>query len=346
MKRKHIILLLALGLMLMLLSGCGVSHDGVDVMTTPPNGLWQTIVVWPLAKALIYIDQLLVNAHVPYHWGFAIILFTVIVRLVMFPLTLSQIRGMQAQKELQPKLQELQKKYGKDREKMVAEQTKLYQEAGVNPLSGCLPLVLQMPVLFGLYAALVATGPSLQNSSFFWIPDLSFPHYSMGMGWVTDLYNGGEYGRLAGYLILPILLMVTQFVMQKWMAPAPAPGQDASQMKMMQQMTLMMTFMFGIFTIQVPAGLTLYWVTSNLLQMLQQWITTSNRFNLSGGSGSKGSSAGTASVSVAKTDVPGGKSGALNGANGTSAEQGKVVEGADANKTSASQKQRRKAKRK
>jgi len=342
-KRKHIILLLALGLMLMLLSGCGVNMEGVDVMTTPPDGFWQTIVVWPLAKALIYIDQLLVNANVPHHWGFAIILFTLIVRIVMFPLALSQIRGMQAQKELQPKLQELQKKYGKDREKMVAEQTKLYQEAGVNPLSGCLPLLLQMPVLFGLYAALVATGPSLKNSSFFWIPDLSYPQYTLGMGWVTTLYNDGEYGRLIGYLVLPILLMVTQFVMQKWMAPAPAPGQDASQMKMMQQMTLMMTFMFGIFTIQVPAGLTLYWVTSNLLQMLQQWITTSDRFNLAGGSGPKGGSASTVSASVTKADLSAGKTSAINGANGDAAEVG---EGAGANKTPAPPKQRRKAKRK
>ncbi|MFZ4658765.1 MAG: YidC/Oxa1 family membrane protein insertase [Caldilineaceae bacterium] len=337
MKRKHILLLLTLGLLLMLLSGCGVNHDGVDVINTPPDGFWQTLVVWPLAKALIYIDQVLVNYNVPHHWGFAIILFTLIVRIVMFPLTLSQIRGMQAQKELQPKLQELQKKYGKDREKMVAEQTKLYQEAGVNPLSGCLPLVLQMPVLFGLYAALVATGPALKNSSFFWIPDLSYPQYTLGMGWVTTLYNDGEIGLLIGYLILPILLMVTQFVMQKWMAPAPAPGQDAGQMKMMQQMTLMMTFMFGIFTIQVPAGLTLYWVTSNLLQMLQQWITTSGRFNLLGSNTKVLAAVSNANASATE------KGSALTSA---TVVQETVAAGAGANKTSASQKQRRKAKRK
>ncbi len=281
MKRKHIILLLVLSIALLLLSGCGVDHAGVDVTTTPPDGFWQTLVVWPLAKALIFIDQQLVKANVPYHWGFAIITFTILVRLVMFPLTLTQIRGMQAQKEIQPRLQELQKKYGKDREKLVQEQTRLYKEAGVNPLSGCLPLVLQMPVLFGLYSALVATGPSLQDAAFFWIPNLGFPSYTQGMGWVTEMWNAGTYGLLAGYLVLPILLMVSQFVMQKWMTPTPTTGDD-SQAKMMKQMSLMMTFMFGIFTIQVPAGLTLYWVTSNALQMLQQWITTSDRFNLSG----------------------------------------------------------------
>lgn len=333
MKRKHILWLLMLGLALVLLSGCGVNHDGVDVMTTPPDGLWQTIVVWPLAKALIYIDQFLVNSNVPYHWGFAIIIFTLIVRLVMFPLTLSQIRGMQAQKELQPKLQELQKKYGKDREKMVAEQTRLYQEAGVNPLSGCLPLVLQMPVLFGLYAALVATGPSLKNSAFFWIPDLSFPSYTQGMGWVTELFNAGEYGRLIGYLILPILLMISQFVMQKWMSPAPAPGTDDSQANMMRQMSLMMTLMFGIFTIQVPAGLTLYWVTSNLLQMLQQWITTSDRFNLMGSSNK-------ATTTVTKAELPAEKSTSANGAT----KEAVTVDGDDSKASSATK--RRKAKRK
>lgn len=335
MKRKHILWLLMLGLLLVLLSGCGVDRNGVDVMTTAPNGLWQTIVVWPLAKALIYIDHFLAGANVPYHWGFAIITFTLIVRLVMFPLTVSQIRGMQAQKELQPKLQALQKKYGKDREKMVAEQTRLYQEAGVNPLSGCLPLVLQMPVLFGLYAALVATGPSLQNSSFFWIPDLSFPHYSKGMGWVTELFNAGEYGRLIGYLILPALLMVSQFVMQKWMSPAPAPGTDDSQANMMKQMSLMMTLMFGVFTIQVPSGLTLYWVTSNLLQMLQQWITTSDRFNLGGGN--------KAVAAVTAAELPAAKASTTNG---TGAVQEVMATGAEDEDKAASSPKRRKAKRK
>lgn len=281
MKRKHWLFFLLMIVLLLALSGCGVNHAGVDVTTTPPDGWWQTLVVWPLAKALIYIDQFLQDNGIPYHWGFAIILFTLLIRIVLFPLTLSQIKGMQAQKEIQPKIQELQKKYGKDRERITQEQMKLYQEAGVNPLSGCLPLVIQMPILFGLYAALVAIGPSLGNSSFFWIPDLGFPKYTQGMGWVSELFQNGEYVRLISYLILPVLLIISQFIMQRWMTPA-TPSGDNSQANMMKQMTYVMTFMFGFFTLQVPAGLTLYWVTSNLLQMLQQWITTSDRFNLSG----------------------------------------------------------------
>ncbi len=281
MKRNHWILFVALVGAMLVLSGCGVPMDGIDVTTTPPDGLWQTLVVWPLANALLWLHTTLENAGVPYHWGFAIIVFTLIIKIVTFPLTLTQMRGMQAQKDIQPKIQELQKKYGKDREKMAQEQMKLYKEAGVNPLSGCLPLVVQMPVLFGLYAALVTLGDALNNAKFFWIDNLGFPKYTEGMSWLSREFNAGNYGLLASYLILPILLVISQFIMQKWMTP-PTPTSDNAQAKMMQQMSLMMTVMFGFFTLQVPSGLTLYWVTSNLLQMLQQWVITSDRFNLSG----------------------------------------------------------------
>jgi YidC/Oxa1 family membrane protein insertase len=139
-----------------------------------------------------------------------------------------------------------------------------------------------MPILFGLYSALVAIGQSLEGANFFWIPDLSFPKYTQGLGWVSEAFQAGDYTLLATYLILPILLIVSQFFMQRWMTPAtPTTGND-SQANMMKQMTYVMTFMFGFFTLQVPAGLTLYWVTSNLLQMGQQWLTTSGRLNLGG----------------------------------------------------------------
>ena len=144
MKRKHWVLLLIVVAAALLLSGCGVAREGVDVTQTAPDGFWQTFVVWPLAKALIWLNELLLGIGFGINsWGFAIILFTAIIKVVTLPLTITQIRGMQAQRELQPKIQELQKKYGKDREKLSQEQMKLYQEAGVNPLSGCLPLLAE-----------------------------------------------------------------------------------------------------------------------------------------------------------------------------------------------------------
>lgn len=273
MKRKTWVILALLLVVAFVLAGCGVNRAGEDVMRVAPSGFWQSVVVWPLAKALIWLDSTMAGWGVPFHWGFAIILFTIAVKIVTFPLTYKQLQGMQAQRAIQPRIQELQKKYGSDRNRLSQEQMKLYQEAGVNPLSGCLPLLIQMPILFGLYAALVAIGPNLENARFFWIPDLSFPNATIGMSWIMENFRAGNFGFLIAYLVLPILLMVTQFVMQKWMTPTPT-SEDA-QAKTTQQITLVMTFMFGFFTLQVPAGLTLYWVTSNLLQMAQQWFMMS-----------------------------------------------------------------------
>ena len=274
------------------LSACGIPSEGVDVAETAPDGPWQTFVVWPLANSLIWLNNLFAESGIPYDWGFAIIAFTLIIRIIMFPLTLVQIRGMEAQKAIQPKMQEIQKKHGKDREKLAQEQMALYKEAGVNPLSGCLPLIVQMPILFGLYSALIALGQRLEGSPFFWIPDVGFPSYTGGLGWIANDYNClmgnlaleschgnqfdyGPVAHLAAYLVLPIMLVASQYAMQKWMTPT-APGGDNSQANMTKQVGTMMTFMFGFFTLQVPAGLSLYWVTSNLLQMLQQWFIAGN----------------------------------------------------------------------
>jgi YidC/Oxa1 family membrane protein insertase len=269
-RRKLLVLIALLGAVFVL-SGCGVPSEGVNVMETDPQGPWQLLVVWPLARALVWIEGFLLGFNIPYSWGFSIVLFTVFIKLITFPLTMTQIKGMMAQREIQPRLQELQKKHGKNREKLAQEQMKLYQEAGVNPLSGCLPLLVQMPILFGLYSALIALGDMLDNASFFWIPDLGFPEFTQGLGWIMTLYQDGEIGRLVAYLVLPVLLMVSQFLMQRYMTMTPPTGDDNAQAKMMKQLTFMMTFMFGFFTLQVPAALSLYWVTSNLLQIAQQY---------------------------------------------------------------------------
>ena len=253
-------------------------------------------IVFPLAKSLRWLNASLVNQGIAYSWGFAIILFTIIIKLIAFPLTLIQLRSMQAQKNLQPRLQELQQKYGKNRDKMAQEQMKLYREAGVNPLSGCLPMVVQMPVLFGLYSALVALGPELVDARFFWIPDLGFPEFTRGLAWLPEKFNAGEYWILVAYLILPALLMVSQVYMQRMTTAATPMGND-KQAGMMKQMTTMMTLMFGFFTLQVPAGLTLYWVTSNLLQMGQTYIA-----NYMGGMNKAIAPAGPQAVAAAVAD--------------------------------------------
>ena len=272
MNRRWVLWLLILVIAALLLGGCGVPREGVTNWDEAvADGWWQTAIVFPLAKSLIWLNDKLLDWDIPYSWGFAIILFTIIIKMIAFPLTMIQIRSMQSQKELQPRLKELQSKYGKNKDKMAQEQMKLYREAGVNPLSGCLPMVVQMPVLFGLYSALVALGPMLTDTRFFWIPDLGFPEFTRGLAWIPEKFNEGEYWTLVAYLILPALLMVSQVYMQR-MTTATTPVGGDKQAGMMKQMTTMMTLMFGFFTLQVPAGLSLYWVTSNLLQMGQTYI--------------------------------------------------------------------------
>ncbi len=276
MTKRTLILCLCLLGAVFLLAGCGVAREGVDIRATDPEGTWQTLVVWPLARTLISISDFLALRGFDFPWGFSIIIFTLLIRVLLLPLTYIQIQGMQGQKEIQPKIQALQKKYGKDRDRLMREQRKLYEEEGINPLSGCLPVLLllvQMPILFGLYSALVALGPELENAAFYWIPDLGFPEFTGGLNWITETFRAGDYGLLVAYLVLPLLLVATQFVMTKISNPM-ATDASSPQASTMKSMSTIMTVMFGFFSLQVPAGLSLYWVTGNLLQMIQQYVMT------------------------------------------------------------------------
>lgn len=237
--------------------------------------MWDTLVVTPLTQGLIFLNDLIEGMGAPYSWGFAIILFTLIVKIVTLPLNLQQARSTRATQELQPKLQELQKKYAKDKEKLAQAQMELYREHGVNPLGGCLPMLIQLPILFGLYQALyrLASTGEIVGQRFLWIPDLAFPTREVGLNWLWPSkpeFIG--FAAAALYLILPVLTVITQIAMQR-MTTSPTASQDPQQAAMQQTM-LIMPFMFGFITLQVPAGLTLYWVTSNLFSMIQQYFIT------------------------------------------------------------------------
>ncbi len=174
-------------------------------------------------------------------YGIAIILVTLIIKLLLYPLTVKQVKGMKAMQDLQPKMKNLQEKYKGNPEKLKKEMALLYKESGVNPLSGCLPLLVQMPILMGIFFA-IRDYQYAQIPSFLWIANLSQP---------DPLY------------ILPVLSAATTYVQQK---------QTSSDMN--QQAKMMMTFMplfIGYISITFPAGLVLYWVMSNVFQIAQQW---------------------------------------------------------------------------
>jgi YidC/Oxa1 family membrane protein insertase len=237
-------------------------------------------VIWwflsPFVKAitwaLIFVDLLLEQANIPYAFGFSIILFTVGIRIMTYPLTVQQVKSSKAMQELQPQLKALQDKYKDKKEELAMAQMELYRKAGVNPFGGCLPMVIQMPVWISLYWALVQLSrEGALTAGFFWIPSLGGPvAYQHGsIGWLWPLPPSIGWEPALSYLVLPVLLIVSQLYMQQMMSP---PATDPQQQQM-QQMMKFMPLMFGYFALIVPAGLTLYWFTNNLLMVAQQHFT-------------------------------------------------------------------------
>ena len=177
------------------------------------------------------------------NWGVAIIFLVIIVRLVLFPLTYKGMVSMYKLKELAPKMKEIQLKYKKDPQKLQMHMMKLYKEHGANPLGGCLPLLLQIPIFYGIYKLLLYS-IELKGASFLWIHDLS----------VMD-----------PYFILPVLMGVSMYIHQKL---TPSNFQDKMQEKIFKFLPVIFTVMMATF----PAGLVLYWTTNNILSIAQQWF--------------------------------------------------------------------------
>jgi|SoiMetStandDraft_2_1073263.scaffolds.fasta_scaffold05162_2 YidC/Oxa1 family membrane protein insertase len=189
-------------------------------------------------------------------YGIDIILLTVLIKLLMAPLTHKSFVSMKQMQKLQPQMERLKEKYKDDKEKLNKEIMELYRRNGVNPLGGCLPMVLQFPVFIGLYNAL-STPIELRHARFLWIKDLSRPD------WESLPFTLGSWHL--GIPVLTIFMGASMFI-QQWMTPSAG---DPNQRKMMLMMPLIFTFMFVSF----PAGLTVYWLVNNILTIGQQyWI--------------------------------------------------------------------------
>jgi YidC/Oxa1 family membrane protein insertase len=267
----------------------GTSFEAAVTINTeaPDLGLWGGFVNF-IAKALVFFDKGISSLGVPYAFGFAIILFTLTVRAATFPLNMQQIKSSKAMQALQPQLKAMQEKYKNDREALAREQMALYKEAGVNPLGGCLPMLVQMPIWFALYRALIQlSSEGLLNEGFFWIPSLAGPvsDWGGGIDWLWPFPPSVGWPNAIAYLIMPVLLVVSQLYMQKLMTPPSTDPQQAQMQSIMKFMPLM----FGYFALIVPSGLTLYWFTSNILGVAQHYFTKTQFDNAPAvvGSGSK-----------------------------------------------------------
>jgi len=200
---------------------------------------WLTVIAVPLFWFLAWLNQWVGN------WGVAIILLTVIIKLLFYPLSAASYRSMGKMRVLAPKLQKLKDQYGEDRQRLQQAMMALYKTEKINPLGGCMPIVVQIPVFIALYWVLLASVELRQAPFMLWIDDLAAPD---------------------PWFILPILMAVTMFV-QTWLNPEPPDPVQARVMKIMP-------IVFSVFFFFFPAGLVLYWLVNNVLSIAQQWQIT------------------------------------------------------------------------
>lgn len=199
---------------------------------------WFTFIAKPMFSFLNYLHQYLQN------WGWAIVVLTLIIRILLFPLTYKSMISMNKLKELAPKLKEIKEKCKGNPQKMNVQMMELYKKHGANPMSGCLPILLQIPIFFAIYRVLLNAIELKAAPWAFWIHDLS----------VMD-----------PYFVLPIFMGITMFLQQ---LITPMTIQDPMQAKIMKFLPLIFTFFFLTF----PAGLTLYWCVNNICSLIQQWV--------------------------------------------------------------------------
>jgi len=217
---------------------------GPDVTRAINFGTFAVIVV-PLLKSLKWVNGYVAN------YGWAIIILTVIINIVIFPLRHKSVVSMRKMQEIQPEVKTIQDRYAKlkatdpAKQKMNQELMALYKDRGVNPASGCVPILLTFPLIFAFYA-LLSTAIELRGAPF--------------LGWIHDLSAHDPY------YVTPVLMGISQ-LWQQWMMPAA--GVDPAQQKMMMFMPIMFTFMF----LWAPSGLALYWLVSNVWQIGQQYLT-------------------------------------------------------------------------
>eukprot|EP00850_Spirogloea_muscicola_P003439 SM000014S00227 [mRNA] locus=s14:23105:26958:- [translate_table: standard] len=215
--------------------------------------------------------------HIPYAYGFSIILLTILVKAATYPLTKKQVESTLAMQSLQPKIKAIQARYKGEQERIQLETARLYKQAGVNPLAGCLPTLATLPIWIGLYRALSnVANEGVLTEGFFWIPSLAGPtsiaarQAGTGISWLFPFVDGAPplgWQDTAAYLVLPVLLVASQYYSMQMMQTAQS---DDPAQKNTQAILKFLPLMIGYFSLSVPSGLSLYWFTNNLLSTAQQ----------------------------------------------------------------------------
>ncbi len=295
-----------------------------------------------LETVLTFLHDIVVPVFGVHSWGWAIILLTLVVRILLLPLAIKQTRSMRAMQAIQPKIKEIQKKYKADRElmkkdpekykakrqKMNEEMMALYQEEGVNPAASCLPLLAQAPVFIALFWAIRGMD-ELQNAPFYFFTSF----IDVGEDGLSGLGALVSNAGWPGWLLI-VIMSGTMFVTQKqMMARTAATGADNPMAQQQKILLYVMPLFLAVISFQFMLGLLLYWVTTNVWQVVQQWIilrevkaeAASGELGGKPGGGSVGT--GGATSGDARKSGPSGKGGATSGKGGASSGKGGATSG-------------------
>lgn len=232
---KRLLAILAVFVIAVVLTGCATNTGQQAPVSHTSGNWWDRWIVYYVSAFLLWLAKLLGN-----NYGWTIIVFTILIRIILLPLNAITIRSTSKMQQIQPQVDELRKKYpGRDAEsrQLLSQATnKLYKEAGVNPYTGCLPVVIQLPVMYALYQAIWRT-PQLQNGHFLWM----------------------DLGKPDPYYVMPILAMIFTFI-STYISQLSTPR--SSQNWMTKVMTYGMAVMVGVMAIGFQSAITLYWVIS------------------------------------------------------------------------------------
>lgn len=235
MLKKRFFTVIMIASVVLLVAGCSVDPRNMPP-PSPENGFWDKFFVFPLNFVLEWFADLLFN-----NYGLSIAAVTIVIRALLLPLTVKQLKSSKAMQALQPQMQKLREKYKDNQQKMQEETMKLFQQHKVNPMSGCLPLLIQMPVLIAFYQAIIRNDHIREA-----------------------VFLGMQLGSPPSWYTLPILAALTTYTQQRVMGVNMNP-----QMKMMMAIMPVMIFFFAL---NLPSALSLYWVFGNLFTTVQSYF--------------------------------------------------------------------------
>lgn len=268
-------------------------------MTNP--SIFNQVLFWPILNVLIAFYKGLTQLGIPGAFGFSIIAATALIRLILYPLTSAQIKSAQKMTALKPQLDQLSKLHKNDKQRLQQEQMRLYKEAGINPAAGCLPVLLQMPILIALYQVFfrVLNQGNLEQvvgeiNKIVYFPALHIQRLDLSFFGLNLAGKPSDWTRVGWWLLLiPVITALLQFWQTKIMMPAanstnskqliPASGskavgdkkddkkEDDMSAVMQKQMSVMMPLMIGFFAYSFPLGLSFYWNTFTIFGIIQQY---------------------------------------------------------------------------